>query len=193
MIKRLFDTLVAALAGLLLAPLMAVIAICVRRDSAGPAIFRQERIGRGGEPSTLLKFRSMASGPVSAGPRVTAATDSRITKIGARLRDTKLDELPQLINVVRGDMSIVGPRPHALIHDEKFSSMLEDYANRHQVKPGITGLAQVNGLRGETRTHDSIRERVDHDMAYIRAWSLSLDLKIIARTLFVVFTGKNAH
>jgi lipopolysaccharide/colanic/teichoic acid biosynthesis glycosyltransferase len=119
--------------------------------------------------------------------------DERVTRVGRFLRRTSLDELPQLWNVLKGDMSLVGPRPHALVHDEQFGEMLEIYANRHEVKPGITGLAQVKGLRGETATSDSVEARVNADIFYIKNWSLGLDLKILALTMWAMLTGKNAH
>lgn len=192
-VKRAEDLLVAAVGLVLALPILLAAVTAIKLDGSGPVLYRQRRRGLNGQVFDVLKLRTLTVTDSDDQVRQVTAGDDRVTRVGRILRRTSIDELPQLWNVLRGDMSIVGPRPHALIHDEKFSSMLEDYANRHQVKPGITGLAQVNGLRGETRTHDSIRERVDHDMAYIRAWSLSLDLKIIARTLFVVFTGKNAH
>jgi lipopolysaccharide/colanic/teichoic acid biosynthesis glycosyltransferase len=125
--------------------------------------------------------------------RQATPADDRVTRVGRILRRTSLDELPQLWNVLKGEMSLVGPRPHALVHDEKFGEMLETYANRHQVKPGMTGLAQVSGLRGQTPTASSVEARVNADIEYIKSWSLQLDLLILAKTLWAMITCKNAH
>jgi putative colanic acid biosynthesis UDP-glucose lipid carrier transferase len=141
----------------------------------------------------VLKLRTLHVTENDDEVRQVTVGDDRVTRVGRILRRTSMDELPQLCNVIKGEMSIVGPRPHALVHDEQFSEMLEDYSNRHQVKPGITGLAQIKGYRGEIRSPERIKARLEQDMAYVRSWSLWLDMKIIARTLVIVFTGKNAH
>ena len=140
-----------------------------------------------------MKLRTLKVSEADGDVRQVTPGDSRVTRTGAFLRRSSIDELPQLWNVLKGEMSIVGPRPHALVHDEQFSSMLEEYSNRHQVKPGITGLAQVEGFRGQTETREQIEGRVTQDIAYIKTWSLWLDLKIVARTLLIVLSGKNTH
>ena len=190
--KRLEDIFVGVPALLAFAPLMLLIAIAIKLDSSGPVLFRQKRGGLNHRKFEVLKFRSMrVMGECAA---VTQATrrDPRVTRIGRLLRRSSLDELPQLINVVFGEMSLVGPRPHALVHDEQYGAMLERYANRHQVKPGLTGWAQVNGYRGETQATDDMRRRVEFDLAYIDNWSLLFDLRILAITPFYGFAGKNA-
>lgn len=192
-VKRIEDLIVAGIGLVFALPILLLAILAIKLDSSGPAFYRQRRRGLNREVFDVLKLRTLSVTDSDDDVRQVTVGDDRVTRVGRILRRTSIDELPQLWNVIRGDMSIVGPRPHALVHDEQFSLMLEEYANRHQVKPGITGLAQVKGLRGETRTHDRIRDRVTQDMAYIRAWSLGLDLKIIAKTMFVVLTGKNAH
>jgi Undecaprenyl-phosphate glucose phosphotransferase len=184
------------LGGLLLVlalPLFALIAIAIKLDSRGPVFFRQRRRGLNHRLIEVFKFRSMKV--LEEGAEVKQATkgDPRVTRVGRLLRATSLDELPQLINVVRGEMSLVGPRPHALVHDEFYGELLESYANRHQVKPGMTGWAQINGFRGETETHDKMRLRVEHDLHYIDNWSFVLDLKILVLTPFYGLLGKNAY
>ena len=141
----------------------------------------------------VLKFRTMTVLEDSSEVRQAMPADPRITRVGRFLRRTSLDELPQLFNVLSGEMSLVGPRPHALVHDEHYGALIENYANRHQVKPGITGLAQVRGHRGETSTADKMQMRVDADLSYIRSWSLWLDLKILIATVWTVAGQKNAH
>jgi putative colanic acid biosynthesis UDP-glucose lipid carrier transferase len=178
----------------LISPLMLAIAIGVKLSSPGPAIFRQRRNGLDGEEIVVYKFRSMRAmdnGPVVASrpPR----NDPRITPFGAFLRRTSLDELPQFINVLQGRMSIVGPRPHAVAHNEMYRQLIKAYMVRHKVKPGITGWAQVNGLRGETETVDKMQARVEYDLEYLRNWSLGLDLQIIVRTVRVIFFDRNAY
>lgn len=181
-LKRAVDIAVSSAALALLLPVFAVIAVLVRIDSPGPVFFRQARGGFAGRPFRIYKFRSMHT--LEEGPAVRQARrgDDRITRVGAVLRRTSLDELPQLINVLRGDMSIVGPRPHALAHDCEYRTLIDSYALRHHVKPGITGWAQANGFRGETPTIDLMRSRVDHDLWYIENWSLWLDVRTILRT-----------
>lgn len=192
-IKRTEDIIIASLALVVTLPILITAIIAVKLDSKGPAFYRQRRRGLNRQVIQVLKLRTLSVSDGDDQVRQVTPGDDRVTSVGRILRRTSIDELPQLWNVLKGDMSIVGPRPHALIHDEQFSSMLEDYANRHQVKPGITGLAQVNGLRGETSTPEQIENRLAKDMAYVKSWSLWLDLKIIARTLIIVVTGRNAY
>jgi putative colanic acid biosynthesis UDP-glucose lipid carrier transferase len=165
----------------------------VKLSSPGPAIFRQRRNGLDGEEIIVYKFRSMRA--MDDGKVVKQATkgDPRITPFGAFLRKTSLDELPQFINVLQGRMSIVGPRPHAVAHNELYRQLIKAYMVRHKVKPGITGWAQVHGHRGETDTVEKMQARVEYDLEYLRNWSLGLDLQIIARTVVVVLRGSNAY
>ncbi|MNF42204.1 UDP-glucose:undecaprenyl-phosphate glucose-1-phosphate transferase [compost metagenome] len=193
-IKRLEDMLVGGLISLLILPVCIGIAIAIKISSPGPVLFKQYRTGINGKKFKVYKFRSMVVHQESHG-EVTQAQrqDPRITRIGAFLRRTSLDELPQFFNVLQGRMSIVGPRPHALAHNEYYKDLVESYMQRHKVKPGITGWAQVNGYRGETDTLDKMQKRVEHDLWYIDNWSLWLDLKIIFLTIFKGFIGKNAY
>ncbi len=174
-------------------PLFPLIALAIRLDSPGPICFRQRRSGYNQREFEVLKFRSMTVGDPASEERQAQPGDTRVTRVGWFLRRTSLDELPQLFNVLRGEMSLVGPRPHLRAHDRKFEAMLHTYAQRHQVKPGLTGLAQVRGHRGETRTFDHIEARTSADIHYIQNWSLWLDLQILARTVLAVITGRNAH
>ncbi|EIC23451.1 undecaprenyl-phosphate glucose phosphotransferase [Thiorhodovibrio frisius] len=192
-LKSLEDLVLALIALVLIALPMAVIAIAVKLDSPGPIFFRQKRYGRDGRVIPVLKFRTMRV--CEDGAQVTQATkgDSRVTNLGRFLRRYSLDELPQFLNVLRGDMSIVGPRPHAVAHNEAYRRLIPGYMLRHKVKPGITGWAQVNGLRGETETTEKMRRRVEYDMDYIRNWSLWLDLKIIALTAIRVLADADAY
>ena len=192
-VKDLFDKVFAAVALILLAPLFIVIAIAIKLSSPGPVFFKQRRLGLNGRPFEMYKFRSMKVHQEQG--KVTQATkdDPRITPIGRFLRRTSLDELPQFINVLRGEMSVVGPRPHALQHNEIYKERLEMYMLRHRVKPGITGWAQVNGFRGETDTDEKMAKRVQFDLHYIEHWSFGMDLKIILWTAFKGWTGKNAY
>lgn len=191
-IKNVEDKLLASFLLIAFAPFFVLIALAVKLDSRGPAIFKQRRHGFNHEVFTLYKFRTMHV--VEDGPGIAQATrqDPRITRVGRFLRKTSLDELPQLFNVLRGDMSLVGPRPHALSHNEYYSTVLARYANRHKVKPGMTGWAQVNGYRGETDTPEKMRRRVEHDLWYIENWSVWLDVKILAMTPFYGFVSTNA-
>ncbi|MCJ2053854.1 undecaprenyl-phosphate glucose phosphotransferase [Methylobacterium sp. J-070] len=191
--KRMFD-ITTAIAGLVaLAPLMVLVAIAIKLDSQGPVFFRQNRHGYNQRPFRITKFRTMTT--LDDGPVIRQATvnDTRITKVGAILRRTNLDELPQLFDVLRGDMSLVGPRPHALAHDWEFESKIPAYARRHNIKPGLTGWAQIHGLRGETDTDDKMRARVEHDLYYIDHWSLLLDIRIIITTMFSSRAYRNAR
>lgn len=194
--KSLEDRILGAMILTLISPLMLMIALLIKLDSPGPALFRQRRYGFNNELIEVLKFRTMYSEQSDANAeRLTQRNDPRITRIGAFLRRTSLDELPQFLNVVRGEMSIVGPRPHALSAKAGpllYQEAVKHYDARHRVKPGITGWAQINGWRGETNTLEQIRKRVEHDLYYIEHWSITLDLRIIARTILGGFTGRNA-
>jgi Undecaprenyl-phosphate glucose phosphotransferase len=195
-LKRLEDIFIALLGVIITLPLMLVIALAIKLDSQGPVFFRQRRLGAHNLPFDLLKFRSMyveQADPL--GHQLTRADDPRITRIGRFLRRTSMDELPQLINVLRGDMSLVGPRPHPLAANAAgiaYARAISEYPIRHRVKPGITGWAQVNGWRGETATIEQIRRRVEHDLYYIENWSLTFDLYILGRTVFTVLSRENA-
>ena len=193
LIKRAEDIILASLILLLISPILFGLALAVRLTSRGPAIFKQRRYGIDGKPIEVWKFRSMTV--TENGATITQATksDSRLTPIGAFIRRTSLDELPQFINVLKGDMSIVGPRPHAVAHNEQYRKQILGYMLRHKVKPGITGLAQVNGWRGETDTLDKMEKRIEFDLEYIRSWSLWLDSKIVFFTIFKGFVNRNAY
>jgi putative colanic acid biosynthesis UDP-glucose lipid carrier transferase len=191
--KELFDKVFALCALIALLPLFIVLAILIKLSSPGPVFFRQPRLGLNGRPFNVYKFRSMKLHEEHG--KVTQATqdDPRITPIGRFIRRTSLDELPQFINVLMGDMSVVGPRPHALQHNEFYKDRLEMYMLRHRVKPGITGWAQIHGYRGETDTDDKMAKRVQFDLHYIQNWSFGMDLKIIAWTALKGWTGNNAY
>ena len=191
--KRILDVVGALTAIVLFLPLLLTIALVVKLESGGPIIFRQRRTGHRGRVFTILKFRTMTVSEDTADLRQATRGDSRITTVGAVLRKLSLDELPQILNVLRGDMSLVGPRPHALVHDEKYATEVPNYAARFRAKPGLTGLAQVSGLRGAIQNLDAIDARVDADNAYIDNWSIWLDLKIIARTGLVIFRDPAAY
>ena len=192
-LKRVSDLVLGSLILLAAAPVMLLIALAVKLSSPGPVLFTQRRYGLGGEEIVVYKFRSMSV--CEDGDHVPQArrSDPRVTRLGAFLRRTSLDELPQFINVLQGRMSIVGPRPHAVAHNETYRRLIKGYMVRHKVKPGITGWAQVNGLRGETDSLDKMRSRIEYDLDYLRHWSLWLDLKIIWKTLSVVIRGRNAY
>ena len=186
-VKRASDIVLATLILLLISPVLAAIAIGVKMTSPGPALFRQRRYGLDGREIVVYKFRSMTVAEDGAVVRQATRNDSRVTPFGAFLRRTSLDELPQFINVLQGRMSIVGPRPHAVAHNEMYRKLIKSYMIRHKVRPGITGWAQVNGLRGETETVEKMKARIEYDLDYLRNWSLRLDLAIIWKTIFVVF------
>lgn len=192
-LKRAVDIVGASVALVLLSPAFAVFALLIKLDSPGPAFFTQRRYGFNQEPFRIVKFRSMST--MEDGRIVTQATvgDPRITRIGRFIRRYNIDELPQLFNVLRGDMSLVGPRPHAMAHDQKFEPEIALYARRHNVRPGITGWAQVNGYRGETATADQMRGRIEHDLYYIDHWSIGLDLRILFLTVFSRKAYRNAR
>lgn len=190
--KRSFDMVVACLTLLLLSPLFAVVAVLIKRDSAGPVFFLQTRYGFNQRPFRIIKFRTMTT--YADGGDVPQATqgDPRVTRIGRLLRRTNIDELPQLLNVLMGQMSLVGPRPHAVPHNRAYERRIALYARRHNVRPGITGWAQVNGLRGETETEEKMRRRVEYDLYYIDNWSMALDLQILLLTVFSRNAYRNA-
>ncbi|HLY05472.1 MAG TPA: exopolysaccharide biosynthesis polyprenyl glycosylphosphotransferase [Rhizomicrobium sp.] len=190
--KWLTDVTLSVMALLLLAPLFLAIAFAIRLDSSGPAIFRQWRVGLDGRIFRIWKFRTLSV--VEDGDNIAQVTkaDPRVTRVGRLLRRTSIDELPQLINVLRGEMALVGPRPHAHAHDRYFVERIENYAVRHSVKPGITGWAQVNGLRGETATLEEMRRRVSFDLWYVREASFAFDLRILLATPGAVLLGRNA-
>ena len=192
-IKRGSDVVLSLLILLLISPLLLALALGVKLSSPGPVIFRQRRTGLDGEIIEVYKLRSMRT--TDNGPVVVQATrnDSRITPFGAFIRKTSLDELPQFVNVLQGRMSIVGPRPHAVAHNEQYRRLVKAYMARHKVKPGITGWAQVNGLRGETDTLEKMAARIEFDLEYLRNWTLGLDLLIIAKTIKLVFFDRSAY
>jgi putative colanic acid biosysnthesis UDP-glucose lipid carrier transferase len=191
--KQLADVALAVLFLLLAAVPMAVIALLIKLTSPGPVLFRQCRYGLDGREIRIWKFRTMNVCEDGAEAVQATPDDPRVTWLGAILRKTSLDELPQLFNVVAGSMSLVGPRPHASAQNEEYRSQIEGYMLRHKVKPGITGLAQVNGWRGGTDSPEKMRNRIECDLRYIREWSMWLDVKILFRTIFVVLSGKNAY
>ncbi|WP_375436033.1 sugar transferase [uncultured Hymenobacter sp.] len=181
--KRVFDLVFATLVVLfLLSWLLPLIALLIKLDSKGPILFKQLRTGKNGKPFYCLKFRSMRLS-ADAHHKQASRGDSRITKVGAFLRKTSLDELPQFINVLKGEMSVIGPRPHMLRHTEDYSKLIHHFMARHTILPGITGLAQVSGYRGETKETEAMVKRVEADLKYIQSWSFGLDLKIVGQTV----------
>jgi len=193
LIKRIEDIIVGSLILTLISPILLLIAAAVKFTSPGPVLFKQTRYGLKGEKIIVWKFRSMTVCEDDADVKQATRGDKRYTKIGEFLRKTSLDELPQFFNVLQGSMSIVGPRPHAVAHNEQYRSLIPGYMLRHMIKPGITGWAQVNGWRGETNTIYKMRKRVEYDLEYMREWSLWLDFKIIFMTIFRGFNDKNAY
>jgi len=192
--KELFDRLFAAAALIALAPVMIAIAIAVKLSSDGPVFFKQRRKGVDGRVFEIYKFRSMRVHQAPAGVVEQAKRgDPRVTRVGAFLRRTSLDELPQFINVLRGEMSVVGPRPHAIEHDNLYQPIVQGYIHRYRIKPGITGWAQVNGFRGETERVEKMEQRVAHDLYYLRNWSFRLDMRIILATIFKGLRQTNAY
>jgi len=192
-LKRAFDLSVASILLVVLAPLLVVIALLVKLHAPGPVLFRQRRNGFNQKEFRVVKFRTMTT--LDDGPVIRQATpgDRRITRLGRFLRATNLDELPQLFNVLAGHMSFVGPRPHAVAHNNEYEEQIRLYARRHNVKPGITGWAQVNGYRGVTDSIDKMRRRVDHDLFYIDHWSLMFDIKIMIMTVLSPRSYRNAY
>ncbi|MDO9466301.1 MAG: undecaprenyl-phosphate glucose phosphotransferase [Thiobacillus sp.] len=191
--KRISDVVIASLILLLIWPLLMIVAAGVKLSSPGPIIFKQRRYGLDGQEILVYKFRSMRVCDDGDVIKQAGRCDPRITRFGAFIRRTSLDELPQFINVLQGRMSVVGPRPHAVAHNEQYRKLIKGYMLRHKVKPGITGWAQVNGLRGETETLDKMRARIQYDIDYMRNWSLVFDLMIIGKTLAVVWRDQNAY
>jgi putative colanic acid biosysnthesis UDP-glucose lipid carrier transferase len=191
-VKRLTDLLLAAAMSVILLPLLIAIALLVKATSRGPAIFKQRRYGLDGQEIMVYKFRTMTVSEDGETVQQASRADARITPLGRFLRRYSLDELPQLINVLRGEMSLVGPRPHAVAHNELYRKLIKGYMLRHKVLPGMTGWAQVNGLRGETRTVEQMEARVRYDLEYLRNWSVALDIKILARTLLLMLSDRNA-
>jgi putative colanic acid biosynthesis UDP-glucose lipid carrier transferase len=192
-VKRVFDIAVSSLALALLSPLLIGIAALVKFSSPGPVIFKQRRYGLDGREISVYKFRTMTVTEDGDSIKQASKDDQRFTPVGGILRRYSLDELPQLVNVFFGQMSLVGPRPHAVAHNEQYRKLIKGYMVRHKVLPGITGLAQVNGLRGETRTIEQMQDRVRYDLEYLRSWSIMLDLKIIVKTALGIFKDGNAY
>ena len=195
-LKRGLDVCIASMGLILLSPLLCLVSMAIKLDSRGPIIFRQDRHGYDNEIISVMKFRTMniiEDGATPATFTQAKANDERITPLGRILRKTNLDELPQLFNVLRGEMSIVGPRPHAIAHNRMFEEQIAPFSRRHNVKPGLTGWAQVNGLRGETDTEEKMRRRVEYDLYYIDNWSFMFDLKIILMTIFSRSAYMNAR
>jgi putative colanic acid biosynthesis UDP-glucose lipid carrier transferase len=193
LVKRLEDVVIGGAISALILPVCLAIAVAIKVSSPGPVLFKQYRTGINGRKFKVYKFRSMVVHKEKTGVTQATRNDPRVTRIGAFLRRTSLDELPQFFNVLQGRMSIVGPRPHALTHNEYYKELVESYMQRHKVKPGITGWAQVNGYRGETDTLEKMQKRVECDLWYIDNWSLPLDIKIIFWTIFKGFVGKTAY
>ena len=191
--KMVEDKVLSAIAIILLSPLMAIIAIAVKLDSPGTVFFKQQRHGFNHQVFRIWKFRTMTVTEDGADVQQATKNDPRITKVGAFLRKWSLDEVPQFINVFLGDMSLVGPRPHAIAHNAKYVKIVEDYAGRHKVKPGITGWAQVNGFRGETTEDELMEKRVQFDLTYIENWSVLFDIRIMLMTVQAVIMPQNAH
>ena len=193
LVKRLSDVGIASAVLLLLSPLFVSIALGIKLTTPGSVIFKQRRYGLDGREIVVYKFRTMYVSEDSGEISQATKNDSRVTPFGGFLRKYSLDEIPQFVNVLRGNMSVVGPRPHAIAHNEEYRKLIKGYMIRHKVNPGLTGLAQVRGYRGETATVDDMRLRVEADLEYLRNWSMGLDLKIIFRTIAVMFTDKKAY
>ena len=192
-LKRAIDVLLAGFALLLFLPFLIVVSAAICLESPGPAIFRQRRTGYRGQVFTILKFRTMTVTEDTGAIRQATKNDQRVTQLGALLRKLSIDELPQLWNVLKGDMSIVGPRPHALAHDEHYGALIPTYVARFRAKPGLTGFAQVNGFRGEISDVRGMSDRVAADNSYIDAWSPALDLAILVRTVPLIFSDPRAY
>jgi putative colanic acid biosynthesis UDP-glucose lipid carrier transferase len=191
--KRATDIVLTSLTLLIALPLMIAIACAIRFTSPGAVIFKQRRYGLDGEQITVYKFRTMTVAEDGAVVHQVTENDPRVTPLGRFLRRHSLDELPQLLNVLQGRMSLVGPRPHAVAHNEQYRKVINGYMVRHKVAPGITGLAQINGCRGETADVEEMRRRVDYDLDYLRHWSLALDLKILVKTVGVLLRSEKAY
>lgn len=193
MVKRIEDVVLSSIALIIAAPIMAIVAALIALDGQGKIIFRQKRHGFGGQEFEIFKFRSMRVAKHDEEIKQVTRDDKRVTWIGKIIRRTSLDELPQLINVLRGEMSMVGPRPHAIMHNYYYRDLIDGYVARQRIKPGITGWAQINGWRGETDTLEKMRKRVEHDLYYVENWSLWFDLKILLLTAFTFMGHKNAY
>lgn len=192
-IKRIEDIVIGSMIALLISPALIAVAVGVKLSSPGPVLFKQDRYGLGGKKIKVWKFRSMKVMENDAVVTQATKNDPRVTKFGAFIRRTSLDELPQFLNVLQGSMSIVGPRPHAVAHNEQYRKIVDNYMIRHKIKPGITGWAQINGYRGETETVDKMEKRVRYDIQYMQNWSLWLDIKIIFLTVFKGFVSETAY
>ena len=193
-LKSMIDRVLAALILIGVSPLLLVTAIAIKLESKGPVFFRQLRYGMSGETFKIWKFRSMVASTSSSGDTTQASkNDARVTKVGKFIRRSSIDELPQLLNILSGEMSLVGPRPHAMAHNEQYRQLIRGYMVRHKVQPGLTGWAQVNGWRGETDTIDKMQKRIQFDLEYLRHWSVWFDFYILARTLMIVISTKNAY
>jgi putative colanic acid biosynthesis UDP-glucose lipid carrier transferase len=190
--KRVFDLVAASCGLLVLAPFLIAISLAIVIEASGPVLFRQKRGGFNGRSFRILKFRTMHVMEDDAMIKQATLRDGRVTRIGRWLRRTSIDEFPQLINVLRGEMSLVGPRPHALAHDDQYSKLISSYPCRHHVKPGMTGWAQINGYRGETPTLALMKQRVELDLWYVNNWSLWLDLRILIQTVRELLRPRNA-
>jgi putative colanic acid biosysnthesis UDP-glucose lipid carrier transferase len=193
LVKRIADYVLATLILICIAPMMIAIAIGVKLSSPGPVLFKQRRYGVDGRKIVVYKFRTMTVAEDGELIRQATKDDKRVTPLGGFLRKSSLDELPQFINVLQGRMSVIGPRPHAVAHNELYRKLIRGYMIRHKVRPGITGLAQVNGYRGETQTVEKMKARIEYDLAYLRNWSLVLDLQILLKTIVVVLKKQNAY
>jgi undecaprenyl-phosphate galactose phosphotransferase/putative colanic acid biosynthesis UDP-glucose lipid carrier transferase len=191
--KRSMDIGIASVALVVLLPVMVLTTLAIKLDGPGPVIFRQRRKGFNGQHFVMLKFRTMSVQEDGAVVSQATRNDPRVTSVGRLLRSASIDELPQLVNVLRGEMSLIGPRPHALAHDDHFQSIVSDYAFRHHVKPGLTGWAQCNGSRGGTPSVEEIARRIKLDLWYINNWSLLLDFQILMKTFFEVIRKRNAY
>ena len=192
-IKRTLDLAIGVPLLFGLAPLLVAVAVAIKLDSPGPVLFLQRRYGFNQETFRIVKFRSMSVAEDDRGVKSATRNDPRVTRVGRFIRRCNIDELPQLLNVIRGEMSLVGPRPHALIHNQQYERSIAAYARRHNVKPGITGWAQVNGLRGEVTSEEIMRRRLEHDLHYIDHWSINLDLRCLAATLLSRKAFSNAY
>jgi putative colanic acid biosynthesis UDP-glucose lipid carrier transferase len=192
-LKRCLDIVLAGTGLIALLPLFAIVAIAIKIDSAGPVFFRQRRCGFNGRCFQIIKFRTMLVQEDGEAVVQAQRSDRRVSRLGKWLRRTSIDELPQLVNVLRGSMSLVGPRPHAVVHDTQFDKVVQNYAFRHRVKPGLTGWAQVHGYRGPTPTPMDIERRVEYDLWYVDNWSFGLDFFIMFQTIAEVFRARNAY
>ena len=193
-LKMIVDKVIAFLMIVLLSPVLLIIALAIKLNSPGPVFFRQQRYGFNNDFFSVYKFRTMRQESChTTGGEQARKNDPRVTSLGRFLRKTSLDELPQLFNVLEGSMSLVGPRPHAVNHDDGFSKIINGFFGRYRVKPGITGWAQVNGWRGETDTDEKLKNRYEHDVYYIENWSVFLDIKILLKTVIVVISSNNAY